>query len=131
MLDEVMRKMKQIENQKSSSEIGIIKQVKPHLIFTINGQEYSSEFFTVYVPAVDRIKQFEEILGDDLETDIPYKQQITVDVGDLELEPDNFERRFLVGDLVDITDRGDSFIIHNRLIKVGGTDELYNPTHRG
>lgn len=131
MLDEVMRKMKQIENQKSASEIGIIKQVKPHLIFTINGQEYSSEFFTVYVPAVDRIKQFEEILGDDLETDIPYKQQITVDIGDLELEPDNFERRFLVGDLVDITDRGDSFIIHNRLVKVGETNELYNPTHRG
>ena len=41
-----------------------------------------------------------------------------------------FERRFLVGDLIDVTDRGDSFIVHGRLVKIGEEEELYTPTHR-
>lgn len=105
------------KKEKQSSEIGVLKSVSPHFVFTINGVEYSSENFTVYVPAIERIKQWEDILGDDLEPGTAYKQKVTVDIGDLELEPDLYEQRFLIGDLLDITDRGDSFIVHGRLVK--------------
>lgn len=54
-----------------------------------------------------------------------------MDVGDLEFVPDQYERRFLVGDLIDVTDRGDSFIVHGRLVKIGEEKELFAPTHRG
>lgn len=131
MLDEVMLNLKREGQKKPASEIGKIISLTPHFVFSINGQKYSSEHFTVYVPAVDRIKQYEEILGDDLETDIPYSQQITVDIGDLELTPDLYEMKFRVGDLIDVSDRGDTFIVHGRLVKWGETKELYKPTHRG
>lgn len=36
--------MKEIENKKDSSEIGIVTGLDPHFKFSINGQEYSSEF---------------------------------------------------------------------------------------
>ena len=78
----------------------------------------------------NRIKQWEEILGDDLEPNVPYDQQIHVDIGDLELEPDQYERRFIIGDLIDVTDRGDSFIIHGRLIKIGEEKEIHPQVHR-
>ena len=53
-----------------------------------------------------------------------------MDIGDLELEPDQYERRFIVGDLIDVTDRGDSFIVHGRLIKIGEEKEIHPQVHR-
>lgn len=134
-MENIVRSVKELEGKKDATEIGIVTKLKP-FAFTINGQEYSSEHFTIYLPAVDRIKQFEKI---DVETQDPNpegsprinKGEAFVDVGDLELEPDMFERRFLVGDLIDVTDRGDSFIVHGRLVKIGEEKELYTPTHRG
>lgn len=99
-----------------ASEIGIVTGVSPHLTFTINGQEYSSEHFTVYVPAIDRIKQEQTI---DCTTPDHVKGTVAVDIGDLEMEPDSYERLFLVGDLIDVTDRGDSFVVHGRLVEWG------------
>lgn len=128
-MDALVRDVKDLKNQKDSSEIGIVTSIKP-FSFTINGQEYSSENFVMYLPAIDRIKQWEEILGDDLEPNVPYDQQIHVDIGDLELEPDQYERRFIIGDLIDVTDRGDSFIIHGRLIKIGEEKEIHPQVHR-
>ena len=32
--------------------------------------------------------------------------------------------------LIDVTDRGDSFIVHGRLIKIGDEEELHEQTHR-
>lgn len=128
-MDALVRDVKDLKNQKDSSEIGIVTSIKP-FAFTINGQEYSSENFVMYLPAIDRIKQWEEILGDDLEPNVPYDQQIHVDIGDLELEPDQYERRFIIGDLIDVTDRGDSFIIHGRLIKIGEEKEIHPQVHR-
>lgn len=130
MLDEIMLDHKKNKNRKPSSELGVVKSITPFFVFEINGQEYSSEFYTVYVPAVNRIKQYEEILGDDLETNAPYKQQIKVDIGDLELIPDLYEMKFKIGDLIDVTDRGETFIVHGRMVKFGDTKELYTPTHR-
>lgn len=130
MLDEIMLDHKKNKNRKPSSELGVVKNITPFFVFEINGQEYSSEFYTVYVPAVNRIKQFEEIIGDDKELDTPYQQKITVDIGDLELEPDLYEMKFRVGDLIDVTDRGETFVVHGRMVKFGETTELYTPTHR-
>lgn len=130
MLDEIMQEHKKNKNKKPSSELGVVKSITPFFVFEINGQEYSSEFYTVYVPAVNRIKQFEEIIGDDKELDTPYQQKITVDIGDLELEPDLYEMKFRVGDLIDVTDRGETFVVHGRMVKFGETTELYTPTHR-
>lgn len=94
------------------------------------------------MPAVDRIRQFEKI---DVETYVKTKdnnpQGVTtnigkgkgetyIDIGDLELEPDMYERRFLEGDLIDVTDRGDSFVVHGRLVKIGEENEIHTPTHR-
>ena len=79
-MDALVRDVKDLKNQKDSSEIGIVTSIKP-FAFTINGQEYSSENFVMYLPAIDRIKQWEEILGDDLEPNVPYDQQIHVDIG--------------------------------------------------
>lgn len=134
-MEKLVKSVKNLESKKDATEIGIVTKIKP-FAFTINGQEYSSEHFTIYLPAVDRIKQFEKI---DVETqdlnpkDSPRtnKGEAFVDVGDLELEPDMFEKKFLVGDLIDVTDRGDSFIVHGRLVKIGEEKELFTPTHRG
>lgn len=133
-MEKLVRDVKDLKGMKDASEIGIVTSVSP-FAFTINGVEYSSENFTVYLPAVDRIKQEEKI---DVETQDPNpmthnvnKGEAFVDIGDLELEPDLYERRFLVGDLIDVTDRGDSFIVHGRLIKIGEETEKYLPTHRG
>lgn len=142
-MDRITRRIKDLEGRKESTEIGIVTAIDPHFEFKVNGQEYSSEHFTVYLPAVDRIRQFEKI---DVETHVKTKDsnpegisttnigrgkgEAYLDIGDLELEPDNYERRFLVGDLIDVTDRGDSFIVHGRLVKIGDADETYTPTHR-
>lgn len=134
-MEKLVKSVKNLESKKDATEIGIVTKIKP-FAFTINGQEYSSEHFTIYLPAVDRIKQFEKI---DVETqdlnpkDSPRtnKGEAFVGVGDLELEPDMFEKKFLVGDLIDVTDRGDSFIVHGRLVKIGEEKELFTPTHRG
>ena len=141
-MERIARNMKEIENKKDSSEIGIVTSLDPHFKFSINGQEYSSEYFTIYLPAVDRIRNFEKI---DVETYVKTKdnnpQGVTtnigkgkgetyIDIGDLELEPDMYERRFLEGDLIDVTDRGDSFVVHGRLVKIGEENEIHTPTHR-
>ena len=142
-MESIARNMKEFENKKDSSEIGIVTGLDPHFTFTINGQEYSSEYFTIYLPAVDRIRHFEKI---DVETYVKTKDnnpegvsttnqgegkgEAYIDIGDLELEPDKYERRFLVGDLIDVTDRGDSFVVHGRLVKVGETEEINTPSHR-
>lgn len=134
-LDRLAKDLKDLKGKKDSTEVGIVTAIEPHFKFTINGKEYSSEFFTVYLPAVDRIRHFEKI---DVETVDPNphlvrkinKGEAYVDIGDLELEPDKYERRFLVGDLIDVTDRGDSFIVHGRLVKIGEEEELYGQTHR-
>lgn len=127
MLEDLMQMKKEHDRSKPSSEIGILKGINP-LVFTINGQTYSSEDWDVYVPAVDRIIQEENILAT---TPDHTTGQTVVDVGDLELEPDVYERRFRVGDLLDITDRGNSFIIHGRLVKYGECPaSIYDPTHR-
>ena len=142
-MDRITRRIKDLEGRKESTEIGIVTAIDPHFKFKVNGQEYSSEHFTVYLPAVDRIKQYEAI---EVQTHVKTKDdnpegvsttnigqgkgEAYLDIGDLELEPDSYERRFLVGDLVDVTDRGDSFIVHGRLVKIGDTDETYTPTHR-
>lgn len=114
-----------------SNEIGVVTSVSP-FAFKINGIEYSAKDWTIYLPAVDRIKQWEDI---DVETEDPNpdtfrknKGKAFVDIGDLELEPDLFERRFIVGDLIDVTDRGDSFVVHGRLVRA--TTVLYKPEHR-
>lgn len=133
-MEKLARDIKELKGRKDSSEIGVVTGLKP-FSFEINGQEYSAKDFAVYLPAVDRIKQFEKI---DVETDDPNphavymrnKGEAYVDIGDLELEPDKYERRFLVGDLIDVTDRGDSFIVHGRLVLASETEELYTPTHR-
>lgn len=134
-MEKLVKSVKNLENKKDATEIGIVTKLKP-FAFTINGQEYSSEHFTIYLPAVDRIKQFEKI---DVKTEDPNPKdsprtnegEAFVGVGDLELERDMFEKKFLVGDLIDVTDRGDSFIVHGRLVKIGEDKELYTPTHRG
>ena len=142
-MDSITKDIKDLKNKKESTEIGIVTALDPHFKFKINGQEYSSEHFAVYLPAVDRIRQFERV---DVETHVKTKDnnpervsttnigqgkgEAYIDIGDLELEPDNYERRFLVGDLIDITDRGDSFIVHGRLVKVGEEEELNPQTHR-
>lgn len=142
-MDRITRRLKDVESRKEATEIGIVTALDPYFKFKVNGQEYSSEHFAVYLPAVDRIRQFERI---DVETHVKTKDsnpegvsttnigqgkgEAYLDIGDLELEPDNYERRFLVGDLIDVTDRGDSFIVHGRLIKVGDEDELNGQTHR-
>lgn len=117
----------QQKEEKDSSEIGIVTSLSPFK-FTINGVEYSEENFTIYVPTVNRIKQYEEILA---VTPDHVTGKATVDIGDLELIPDLYEMKFKVGDLIDVTDRGDTFIVHSRLVKLGETQELYTPTHRG
>ena len=134
-MEELIRDFKKKGGRKPPSEIGIVTRLKP-FTFTIGGQEYSSEDWTIYLPAVDRIKQYEKI---DVETkdnntaDSPATNKVKaiVDIGDLELEPDLYERKFLVGDLIDVTDRGDSFVVHGRLVKADDQLELYTPTHRG
>lgn len=132
-MEKLTRDIKELKGKKDATEIGIVTSVKPFK-FTINGQEYSSENFTVYLPAVDRIKQYEiiKVETDDYNPPSYHRNpgEAYVNIGDLELEPDMYERRFLVGDLIDVTDRGDSFIVHGRLIKINDTEELYTPTHR-
>ena len=111
MLEELVQLKKAEGRRKPSSEIGKVIAVTPFLIFEINGQTYSSENFTMYVPAIDRIKQWRTISTNE-------HTEAYVDVGDLELEPDTYSRLFLVGDLIDVTDRGDTFIVHGRLVKL-------------
>lgn len=126
MLDELMQMKKKIDQAKPGTEIGVVRSINP-LVFTINGQEYSSEDWDVYVPAVDRIKQEEDI---GVTTPDTINGQVQVKVGDLELEPDVYERRFRIGDLLDITDRGNSFVIHGRLVKYGECPTpIYEPAH--
>ena len=142
-MDSITRDIKDLRNKKEATEIGIVTALEPHFKFKVNGQEYSSEHFTMYLPAVDRIRQFERI---DVESHVKTKDsnpegvattnigqgkgEAYLDIGDLELEPDNYERRFLVGDLIDVTDRGDSFIVHGRLVKIGNEEELNGQSHR-
>lgn len=133
-MESIVRDVKDLKGRKDASEIGIVTSIKP-FAFTINGVEYSSENFVIYLPAADRIKQWEEIL---VETQDPNPHLVHrvntgkafVDIGDLELEPDQYERRFIVGDLIDVTDRGDSFIVHGRLVKIGEEKEIHPQVHR-
>lgn len=134
-MENISKDIKDLKKKKDSSEIGLVTSIDPYFEFTINGQKYSSEFFTIYLPAVDRIRHFEKIevqTRDNNPENTPMIDygEAYVDIGDLELEPDLYERRFLVGDLIDVTDRGDSFIVHGRLIKFGEEKELFTPTHR-
>lgn len=121
-MDSLVRSVKDLKNKKDPSEIGIVTKLDP-FTFEINGQEYSSENFTIYLPAMDRIKQHKNISTTTNRTDVK--------IGDLEMEPDNDYRMFLVGDLIDVTDRGNSFIVHGRLIKLGEEKTLYDPIGRG
>ena len=133
-MERIVRDVKDLKGKKDASEIGIVTSIKP-FAFTINGVEYSSENFVIYLPAVDRIKQWEEILVETQDSN-PHLVPATnrgkafVDIGDLELEPDQYERRFIVGDLIDVTDRGDSFIVHGRLVKIGEEQEIRPQVHR-
>lgn len=133
-MESLVRDIKDLKGKKDASEIGIVTKLKP-FAFTINGVEYSSENFAIYLPAVDRIKQEEEIKVETQDSNpqgfAVNKGKAFVDIADLELEPDCYERRFLVGDLIDVTDRGDSFIVHGRLVKIGEEKEKFTPTHRG
>lgn len=134
-MENLVRDIKDLKGRKDASEIGVVTALNP-FAFSINGVEYSSKDFAMYLPAADRIKQFEDIKVETKDPN-PSGMPMTnigkafVDIGDLELEPDLYERRFLVGDLIDVTDRGDSFVIHGRLIKIGEETEKYTPTHRG
>lgn len=133
-MERLVKDVKDLKGRKDATEIGVVTSLKP-FSFTINGIEYSSENFAIYLPAVDRIKQLEEIEVETKDynpenTPQTNKGKAMVDIGDLELEPDLYERRFLVGDLIDVTDRGDSFIVHGRLIKIGEETEKHTPTHR-
>lgn len=116
MLEDLMRLKKKNDVNRGTSEIGIVVRTKPHFVFTINGHEYSSEFYKVYVPAVDRIKQEDVITAI---TPDHVNGEAYVEYGDLELDPDLYERRFLPKDLIDVTDRGDTFIVHGRLVEWG------------
>lgn len=130
MLEDIQRVIKESDRRKPATEIGKIKALVPYLVVEVNGVEYSSQSFTFYVPAVDRVKQYGPISST---TPGDFSNgSVTVDVSDLELEPDGYERRFLIGDLVSITDRGDSFIIHCRLVPWSRlkTREIYVPTNR-
>lgn len=134
-MEELIRDFKKKGGRKPPTEIGVVTRLKP-FAFTIGGQEYSSEDWTIYLPAVDRIKQYKDIeveTQDNNQADAPTtnKGKATVEIGDLELEPDFYSRRFLIGDLIDVTDRGDSFVVHGRLVKADDATELYTPTHRG
>ncbi|NLY09360.1 MAG: hypothetical protein GXZ11_05615 [Tissierellia bacterium] len=109
---ELLYNGKKDEGLKAAVEIGKVLKLKP-FTFTINGSEYNSNDFTVYLPAVDRIKQHSEITCVTPDT---IKGNATVDIGDLELDPDDYEKLFKVGDLIAVSDRGDSFIVHNRVV---------------
>lgn len=109
MLEKIVAGKKRQDQQKPAAEIGHVVALEP-FAFTINGATYSADKFPVYVPAVDRIKQHDHIATDE-------HTQAFVDIGDLELEPDYYPRLFRVGDLIDVTDRGDSFIVHGRLVR--------------
>lgn len=110
--EELILKQKEKDDKLPAVEVGKITSIEPFKI-QINGQEYSSENFTIYVPRVDRIMQHQVI-------DVIDHARAIVEIGDLELEPGDYARLFKVGDLISVTDRGDSFIVHQRLIKVGG-----------
>lgn len=110
--EEIILKQKKRDDKLPSVEVGKVTSIEPFKI-QINGQEYSSENFTIYVPLVDRIMQHKII-------DVVDHTKAIVEIGDLELEPGDYARLFKIGDLISVTDRGDSFIVHQRLIKVGG-----------
>ncbi|MDU5912627.1 MAG: hypothetical protein E6Z19_12025, partial [Staphylococcus epidermidis] len=59
-MDRMMRDIKDLKGKKDATEIGIVTSIKP-FAFSINDVEYSSKDFTIYLPAVDRIKQTDEI----------------------------------------------------------------------
>ena len=121
-MDSLIKSVKDLKNKKDASEIGVVTNLDP-FAFRINGQEYSSANFTIYLPAMDRIKKHKKISADTRNADVK--------IGDLEMEPDNDYRMFLVGDLIDVTDRGNSFIVHGRLVKMGEGKTLYEPIGRG
>lgn len=109
MLDEFTRSRKKQEQQKPAAEIGRVVALVPFTISIVDAV-YSADQFTIYVPAIDRIKQYAPIATND-------HTEAYVDIGDLELEPDHYPRAFRVGDLVDVTDRGDSLIVHGRVVR--------------
>lgn len=111
MLDELVINRKRVGQLKPAAEVGVILELSPYFVFEVNGQRYSSEFFTVYLPAIDRIKQHDVISTDD-------HTEALVEIGDLEIDPWNYARAFKLGDLIDVTDRGQSFIVHGRLVKI-------------
>lgn len=115
LLDELMEEHKKNKRRKPSTEIGRVIQTTPFFVLEINGQAYSSQNFTIYVPAIDRIKQWKPIKA---VTPDEINGTATVNIGDLEIEPDTYQRLFLVGDLIDVTDRGDSLVVHGRLVKL-------------
>lgn len=91
-------------------EIGKVIDLDPFAI-EISGQSYNSKDFTIYVPAVDRIIQHNMI-------NIANQTNAIVELGDLEIEPGDYARLFRLGDIVSVSDRGDTFVIHNRLVKL-------------
>lgn len=120
-MEDMVKEFKKRGGRKPYSEIGIVTNLEP-FSFTIGGQEYSSDNWTIYVPAVDRIIQYGKIdvtTNDNNQADSPTTNQgeAKIEIGDLELEPDLYQRKFLVGDIIDVTDRGDSFIVHSRLVR--------------
>lgn len=110
MLENLAKNLKKEDQKKPASEVGRVVSLSPFAI-EINGAVYSSKNFAIYVPAIDRIKQYSEI-------PVIGNARAEVEIGDLELEPDSYARPFLVGDLVDVTDRGSSFVVHGRLVRL-------------
>jgi len=120
-MEEMVKEFKKRGGRKPPSEIGVVTNLNP-FSFIIGGQEYSSNDWAIYLPAVDRVKQYNKIevtTNDSNTADTPTvnKGEAVVPDGALELEPDLYARKFMVGDLIDVTDRGDSFVVHCRLVR--------------
>ena len=91
-MENLLKGQKYLMNDNPQLEIGEVVSLSPFAI-EINGMKYSSTDFTIYVPCADICRLL-----------------------DIDFEPEDYMRIFKVGDMVSVTDRKDSLIVHNRLV---------------
>lgn len=111
-LEQIFENLPSTRATRNTIEVAIVTNTTP-LTIEIEGQRYSSEHWSIFVPLNYKVVQ---------NSNIPVLNHAEVIVEDYDLvnRADESTMELKKGDLVSVVDRGDNFIIFNRIKKVGG-----------
>ncbi|OHW62163.1 hypothetical protein EUAN_12320 [Andreesenia angusta] len=111
-LEQIFENLPRPRPSRNIIEIAVIVSLSP-LAIEIEGQRYSSEHWNIFVPLNFKIVQESTI-------SVVNHVEAIVEPYDLVNRADDRIIELKLGDLVSVVDRGDNFIVFNRVKKIGG-----------